>query len=134
MVDLGANSGYYSLHAAKFGASKVLAVEANLLLCNRINFHIHTNGFDSNVMTYNLAVGKANGSAKLALRDGDQGSNFIIREPNMINPIFMEVEMMTLLSIVKKSGVNKINVLKIDIEGMEEDVLTSFFYNADKPL
>ena len=134
MVDLGANSGYYSLHAAKFGASKVLAVEANSLLCDRINFHIHTNGFNSNIVTYNQAVGNANGRAKLALQDGDQGSNFIIRESNMINSGFMEVEMSTLLSIVKESGVNKINVLKIDIEGMEEDVLTSFFSNADKSI
>ena len=125
-VDIGANMGFFSFAAARLGA-KVVAVEPNPRLCERIRFNQTLNGI-SNFDLFQAAVGGEEGTALLSdpqdfgqatLRDTQKG---------------IEVRIRPLVNILAEAGVTRIDCLKIDIEGYEDEALLPFFASADRSL
>ena len=124
-LDLGANSGYYSLMCLLFGADYVFAVEANPKMCGRLAFNSEANGFSRQLKVCQTAVGARDGLAELLLLGGDQGSNRIAQGKE--NGERISVPMHSLLSLVEENRIEKMDAMKIDIEGMEDLVLLPFF-------
>ena len=127
-LDIGANIGYYSMMAAQFGASAVYAVEANPDLAERCQRHAEVNGFGAIVKVVSCALGGAFGTARLYLGSQDLGNSSIVKPS--IDSGFLDVEMRPLLDVVKSSEVAAIDAMKIDVEGMESQILKPFFEAA----
>jgi FkbM family methyltransferase len=132
-VDVGANIGAYSLWVgALIGESgRGIAVEpqptvlarlrANVALNPTFNIQIFPCGAGPSVGSFQLSIGSTNeGGASLATQGGGEQS--------------VEVCVRPLLDIVREADVSRIDALKIDIEGFEDQALLPFFEKADRRL
>lgn len=131
-VDLGANIGFYSLSIAATGA-KVIAVEPNPKTLARLRFNVAINDFAEKVTVVPFGIGEE-GEFEL-ISSGDLGSASI--RPNQTKndrTIVTKIRTRPLLNILNEAGVQSIEGLKIDIEGMEDRALIPFFNDAPKSL
>jgi len=124
IVDVGANIGYYSLVAAKIlnGTGKVIAFEPVPRSYQLLVKSIQQNQF-KNIVSVQRALSDINSTRELFLDARNYGicsfSEKIV--PESTGPI--AVETVTLDSYLKKLGVQRVDLLKVDVEGAEALVL-----------
>lgn len=127
-VDVGANSGLYSLLAApRVGpGGRVFAIEPNTVMLKRLTFNIQANGFD-NILPLDCALSSENGTITLHLDEKQYGRSSItaIAEAPTI-----DVPTVTLARLAEQHGITRIDALKIDIEGHEDQVLLPLIRSA----
>jgi FkbM family methyltransferase len=132
-VDVGANVGAYTLWVASIigPSGKGIAIEpqptvlarlrANVALNPDFNVQIFPCGAGPKAATLALSIGSSNeGGASLATREG--GGDRV------------EVAVRPLLDMVLEAGLSRIDALKIDIEGFEDQALMPFFEAAPETL
>ena len=129
-VDIGANIGYYALNAARLGADRVLAIEPNPMILARLQDNIALNKLSSKIKVHEVAVGATKGVADLIISENDFGSSSIVNKTVGENHINVQVK--PLIEILKQEGAKMADVIKIDIEGMEDRALFPYF-EAIKP-
>ena len=138
-IDIGSNIGFYSQNIAslfpKVKFSKIVAIEPNPILIKRHEDNISLlkkkiKGLDNKIFLENYAIGEFEKDLYLDLNLG-YGSARVIENKikNSIN-----IKMQPLLDILKKNQIERIDCLKIDIEGYEDRALKPFFQNASKNL
>lgn len=121
VFDVGANFGYLSLVWANSIAQngKVVAFEPNLNVYKSFKNSVESNNLESNIQLNNLAVGKEEGSIELFLRSTT--SNTIL--PESKNMHSTSIEMVSLDNFIKRSGIEGCDLVKIDVDGIELDIL-----------
>ena len=125
-IDIGCNIGMYYLPLAQPGG-RVLSIDANAAMVRHLMFHADANGFDR-IAGLHMAVGDRAGRVDLKIDRGDVAIVAVEDAPDG------SVEMKTLLSIVEDAGLDRIDALKIDIEGHEDMALVPFFETAPEAL
>lgn len=131
-LDIGANVGYYSLMAAKLGATKIISVEPNPIVLDRFKRNIKFNRFDRKIKTFQIGIGAKKSTMELQLSHIDMGSSSIIN--SKLNSDKILIKIIPLSELLKKEGITKVDVLKIDIEGFEDRALFPYFETLDKNL
>ena len=131
-IDVGANVGYYSLFAAKFGATKIISFEPNPVLCERFKKNIELNKFEKKIDLFECALGNKRGNTRLYLNKNDIGSSSLLKNSLFTN--FINVEVFSLIEILNTKDIKKIDVLKIDVEGFEDKIMKPFFEKSNKKL
>ena len=131
-VDIGANVGYYALMAAHAGATQVLAAEPNPELVDRFAANIALNGHDQQITILPVAIGAADDTARLHLKQGDAGGSSIVR--NVAADGAIDVPVRPLAALLAEHGVKAVDAMKIDIEGMEDRALTPFLVPENSDL
>ena len=129
-LDIGSNIGYYSLMAAKLGATKIIGVEPNPQALERFKANIKFNKFEKLIKTFQIGVGEKQGFMELNLSEIDMGSSSIVN--TKFNSDRIKIKVIPLSELLKKEGITKVDVLKIDIEGFEDRALFPYFKNLDK--
>lgn len=115
--DVGANIGNHSVFFQSH-FSQVVAVEANPDVFEILNFN--TRRF-ANVRAVNVALGEEEGEGILTLADGaNEGTGFVSVNANVADGTLVKI--MPLDSLTK-SVEGKIDLIKIDVEGFEQQVL-----------
>ena len=130
-IDIGANTGHYSLSLAKRGFTKIIAIEPNPPTLELLNFNVSINDLDEIITIVPLCIGEGD---KVPFYCGSGlGTASVIRE-NSDNtpPIYVETE--TLINILNNQNIIKIDSMKIDIEGFEDQALFPFFDEAPEKL
>jgi len=107
-VDLGANIGMSSIHAENKGASKIICIEPVYSV-----FHALVLNSRPNWILENVAI-------------SDKEEIFSLAEWPCFNGEMCNVKAVTLDSILDKHNVDKIDYLKIDIEGAEKEVVKTW--------
>lgn len=121
IVDVGASVGVFTAKAAKLvgDEGKVIAIEPESknfgLLCK----NVEANGLQ-NVEVIHKGVWSAKSKLKLNLAERTGGHSFY--KGHCIGK-FEEVEVDTLDSILRESGIRRVNFVKMDIEGAEIEAL-----------
>jgi FkbM family methyltransferase len=105
-VDVGAYIGGYTVRASKL-ADFVIAIEPQPSIFKILSFNVKINGYSKKVKLINKAVWKDKGIIKMSIGGP---TSFISNKG-------IEVEADTLDNIL--DGINKIDFMKIDIEGAE---------------
>lgn len=128
-VDLGANMGLYTLPLARRAGprGRVLAVDANRDIVPALEFNIRSSGL-ANVSVACVAVGERAGRASLAIRHDD------LAIVEVQEDAAGDVEIRPLLEIVRDAGLSRIDALKADIEGYEDQALAPFLRDAEPAL
>lgn len=135
VVDIGANYGFFSLHALKKGATKVLSFEPfketfDSLLINVANH--------DSIIPIRKAISNSEGFGKI-VSGNISGSNFLMQSSENVknadkilenNPDVFEIHTTTLDNVIREHGLEKIDFLKVDNEGSEIDI----FKNLSKEI
>jgi FkbM family methyltransferase len=121
-VDVGANKGDFTLLAGKLvGATgRVISIEPEPENYSYLCRSIELSGY-RNVKTFALALSDSEGSAKLRLAPTSGGHTLASEQKIGNNTI--PVETTTLDSLLARCGIDKVDVIKIDVQGWELQVL-----------
>ena len=130
IVDVGAHMGFYTLKAAKQVGKKgyVIAIEPDHNNYVHLNRNIRINKYH-NITSINCALADFIGVSRFYLKARSASHSIINRtwsRPNSpLIPIvnFTEVSITTLDELITKLGIQKIDILKINVEGAELKVL-----------
>ena len=127
-ADIGANSGYYSLLSAAFGAKNVIAFEPADDIADLLDTNIKRSNLDQKIQLKRLAISSNSGTSKIYYPEASHG---LIETSASLNPTFRsvhdktaEVQVQTLdnalIGIITN---NEKLLLKIDVEGHDLAVL-----------
>lgn len=122
VVDLGANIGAFSLYAAMLGAKKVIAVEPERDNIELLRANIDAHRSITPDCEFVLDDNGIGGSPKKAYISHMHGDSRVHGEDEKM-PEFQTIDVITLEQLFRKLKLEYIDVLKIDIEGMEGEVL-----------
>jgi FkbM family methyltransferase len=131
-IDVGANIGGYSLFVAARtkGRGRVLAIEPQPVVFERLCFNISANP-GLGVKALSVAVADRDGPLTLFLAPRNKGESsirvvgFALDEGSSVT-----VPAATLNRVLDSEGIDRIDAMKIDVEGAEDLVLLPFFQTA----
>jgi len=124
-LDIGANVGTVALPmAVAVGPNgRVLAIEAHPTALARLEFNRHASMLD-NVTIVPVAAADVDGEVTMVSGDENLGASHVSSDAEAGG---ITVPALTLASIVAQNNVEHIDVLKIDVEGFEDHVLTVLY-------
>ena len=123
LCDIGANCGVYALTARAASGARVIAIEPNPTMRERLAANVALNGLDG-ILVVAAAVGDAPGRLKLAMGSRwDFGQASMIDRPNSAG---IEVDVRPLNDILREQGVTRVDAIKIDVEGFEDKALSGY--------
>jgi len=131
-VDVGANVGLFSFFVAACAgpSARILAVEPEKGNLERFFFNMRANpGLPIHIVSAALAADA--GTLAVEPDRRDRGGT---RVHQCVQGGKTTVEAKTLLQLLTQEGVESIDALKIDVEGMEDGILSSFFRDAPQRL
>lgn len=122
-VDIGTNKGYFALLAAKLlnGTGQVLAFEPEPRNCQCIRQSVHANGY-TNVTLLELALSDRDERALLYLGEKSGWHTLLPDLPQRAQGT-IEVQQRQLDAVLEELGTQRVDVIKIDVEGAELRVL-----------
>jgi FkbM family methyltransferase len=129
IIDIGCNIGLYSLPLARAAGpnGRCVSIDANPLMIARLTRNAALSGI-GNVTAIASAVSDRDGSGHLAVRKNDDA--IVAVEETDAGPISVK----RLASLLEATGIERIDVLKIDIEGHEDKALAPYLDTADRAM
>jgi len=119
VLDLGANIGYFSLLVANnLPSVKVISFEPVASLFQNMNDNISLNNI-KNILTVNAAVGEITEEKELFVSAPDNLGMSSFHQPENHSGKKERVKVVAIDDWVKTSGLSKIDVIKLDVEGSE---------------
>ncbi len=132
-VDVGANVGAYSLWVGPLigPSGKIVAIEPqpSVLARLRANFALNP-GFNAHV--FGCGAGETNGFMTLSVGSSNEGGASLATVSGGADQV--EVAVRPLISMIEEARLERIDALKIDIEGYEDRALLPFFSQAPRGL
>jgi FkbM family methyltransferase len=125
VIDVGAHYGLYTLLASRLVGNQgiVLAFEPHPYNYKRLLINLRLNKI-KNVKTFNLALGDFKGQTKLYLFSNSGGHS---TTPEVLSASsfdgYINVKVNTIDTIIRKLGIEKVSLIKIDAEGAELNIL-----------
>lgn len=134
-LDVGASVGGYALFvAARAGArARILAVEPLPELFERLVYNIGQNVF-ANVKAVSCALADRDGEITLFTNAHNRGEASVRVVSADARGARLRVPAKSLLSILVEEGYERLDAIKLDIEGAEDLVLDPFFRDAPPSL
>ncbi len=132
IYDIGANIGQYSLYPAKLlkGSCKIYAFEPEALNFAKLNLNIKENNFSEVIIAYPIALTDKNQLNNFNIQEfgyGEAKNAFGITKDNLdkdFTPVHIQGSIgLTLDSLVNDYGLEQPNHIKIDVDGIEQQVV-----------
>lgn len=124
-VDVGANEGYFTVVAGRRAVrGRVVAIEPQTRLRAVISRNIEANGLHDRVTVHNYAISDVDGGfARLHLAsDVNTGSSSLVRS-GRFRTAWEEAPVAKLQTVLAASGVERVDLMKIDVEGFEWEAI-----------
>ncbi|WID97455.1 FkbM family methyltransferase [Bosea vestrisii] len=133
-IDIGANIGAYSLFvAARAGrGARILAVEPQPDIFARLTYNIAQNPFGT-VKAVACALADKPGELTLFLDPTNKGESSV-RILRSSNANSVRVPATTLLALMQGEGYERLDAVKLDVEGAEDLILEPFLRDAPEAL
>ena len=130
--DIGANSGLYALCVwqAISPESLIFAVEPNPIMCGRLRTTLALNDV-GNVQVLERAIAAERGEMRLRFPNPRNLGTASLHPHVGISESDIRVDVVPLAELVKECGVERIDLLKIDVEGFEDRVLSPYLDTAN---
>ena len=127
--DIGSNVGLFTKYLKLNDCNKIFCFEPNKTAFNSLQKNLKN---ENEVELFNLAVSYNKDALRLYIDD----SNSLISSAHDIKNNYYDVETITLKDIFERNKIQKVDFVKIDIEGMEFDLIEnledSIFQKIDK--
>jgi len=126
VIDVGANLGEWSVPLAKaVGATgRVICCEPNPNIASALAATLHINNL-SQARVFQIAISAADGEGRLAIDTEDSGLSHLAETG-------ITVPLRSIDSIVANVGLERLDLLKIDVEGHEASVFEGAFSTIKK--
>ncbi len=125
-LDAGANVGFYSLNLAPY-VRTLIAVEATSDTFRRLRYHLEVNGMNNATAVHcGLSDKEEIGHIGIVTGGNTSGNSFLVHKDGLTEAVPCK----PLLQVLREQGVDRLDVMKIDIEGYEFKVLEPFFREA----
>ena len=127
-IDIGANVGGYTLFVAALAGprARILSIEPQPEIFERLVYNISQNPF-SNVKALNCAVADLDGEITLFVAPRNRGETSMRIVNSEAGGIEIRAPASTLASIVRDERFERIDAIKLDVEGAEDLILEPFF-------
>jgi FkbM family methyltransferase len=123
-IDVGAHIGYYTMLVHKLGAEKIIAIEPDPRVFRILNRAIEANKLE-NIITINRAsYNKSNVTVELHLSTKSGFSSIFSSHLTKTRGGIASVKTITLDEVVRTLNLDKIDLIKIYVEGAETYVLS----------
>jgi FkbM family methyltransferase len=119
ILDIGANFGFYALTFARALArcTRIIAFEPFPATFRRLSANIALNGLQDVIEAHPVALSDREGRARMWSRPDNSGASAVLDEGTI------EVPVTTLDGFSRGAGLDRLDLIKIDVEGHEESVL-----------
>jgi FkbM family methyltransferase len=133
-IDIGANVGAYSLFVAALAgpAARILAIEPQPDIFERLAANMRLNPFGT-IKAVQCAVADKPGEFTLFLDTKNRGESSM-RAVRSANGLSMKVLATTLTQLLGEEKFDRIDAIKLDVEGAEDLILEPFFRDAPETL
>jgi FkbM family methyltransferase len=129
VVEIGANYGYYALlmgHVLK-GNGKIYAFEANPVVYDKLAQSVQLNNMQDTVQLRNIAIADKAADAYIVYDTSDIGTGYLITDAEKLATVkapwvYKKIDTIP-LSAALPADLEKIDILRMDIEGSEYLVL-----------
>ena len=130
-LDVGANAGFYTFWALSLhhAGLKVIAVEPTEIMLERLRHNLAANGLTSSVALFPCAVTPTPCEVVIEEHAGNIGQTAVRTEGTG-----RRVPGRPLLELLLEAKVERVDAMKIDIEGYEVPVLEAFYQTAPRAL
>lgn len=120
VVDIGANVGLYTFEASKFvgDSGRVVAFEPDPYNFEALSLRLKKSG-KKNITLVNKALSNASGITKLFIDPFSPGNHSFSADNLYFGNDFVEVSTVKLDDYLIESGIKKVDVVKIDVQGAE---------------
>ena len=138
-VDVGANVGGYSFWVMSVAgrAARVVAVEPSPEVARQLRYNVAANEADGRMRVVEAAVGGARGEGRLTVDAPNSGENRLVGVGGAgpeTGRRTARVEVVPLADLVRDAGLDRIDCLKVDVEGGEAAVIQPFLRTAPRSL
>ena len=127
IVDVGANAGAFFLpiHMAGGAGARSVVFEPNPAMRARLETNLKLNGQTGRVMVFDCAISDEEREAVLHFpRNGNLGQGRIdLPYPHKRVPETVDVRVRPLVECLAEVGVPRVDLLKVDVEGLEDRVI-----------
>lgn len=133
-VDIGCNVGAYSIFVARnVGAgARILAVDPNATVLERLAFNAGANGI-TNLRLVEAAISDTGGEMEFAVDSANLGGSSLQLSRRARGAKHLRrVQVRTLAELVAEAGFDRIDAIKVDVEGVEDRVLMPYLANAPR--
>ncbi len=123
-VDIGANIGTYSLFVAKQcnDHARILSFEPHPRTFGKLSFNVKANGFNA-IEAINMGVGPEQTRMRLYSNGGTNIGTASILPEAASDKQFVDIKIVPLADCLKSRLIKRVDLLKIDIEGFEDQAL-----------
>jgi FkbM family methyltransferase len=133
-IDIGASVGPYSLFVASLAGPKarILSVEPQPDIFDRLSYNIRQNPFGT-IKAIDCAIADKSGELTLFLDPRNKGESSV----QIVGSAYassIRVSAVTLLDLVRAEGFQRVDAVKLDVEGAEDLILYPFFRDAPASL
>ena len=124
VVDVGANIGHYTIKTAKKvgKTGKIFAFEPEGMCFNLLKKNVEENKL-KNVILKKLAAGKNKSKIKIQKSKMNYGDNKVSYQLRVTSYELMKTETIEMVSLDECLGKEKIDLMKIDVQGWEPEVI-----------
>lgn len=132
-IDVGANVGGYALFAATLAGprARVLAIEPQADIFERLTFNIRQNDFSA-VKALEIAVSDRDGEVTLFVDPKNKGETSMRLVGTAGVGAAVKVPAKALGTVVAEEGFERVDVIKLDVEGAEDLILEAFFRDVER--
>lgn len=133
VVDLGANVGLFTMMIAQLRPSlSGLAIEPNPACVSRLRFHLEANGLADKMQVAAAAAGDVPGIFSLTVPADNLGGASLNGDLTTGSQVNVPVRL--LLDMITEAGLQRIDLLKADVEGFEDRAIIPFLEQAPSAL
>jgi FkbM family methyltransferase len=118
-LDIGANIGQHSLYASHF-ANQVYAFEPIQKIYDQFLKSVEKNQI-KNIQVFNYGIGKEEKKMPIYGTASNMGASTVFKVPE--KKFIQEVNIVPLDELLQSKNINKVDFIKIDVEGYEWEVL-----------
>jgi FkbM family methyltransferase len=134
-IDIGSNVGWYALSVAREAGTvptRILAVEPQPEIFDRLIYNIRQNP-SCTIKAVDCAVADKTGELTLFLDPLNRGEASL-KIVNSSQTDAIRVPAVTMLELLNREGLTRVDAIKLDVEGAEDLVLDPFFRDAPASL
>lgn len=128
-LDIGANAGFYTFWvlSKNFANVSIFTVEPSKILQKRLLYNLRSNHLENKVTLLDCALTKEKRMVNIIESSTNLGETKVARSGNE-----NLVQGYSLQEIIESNSITNFQVLKIDIEGEEFEILSTFFKTTSK--